>query len=220
MIRPTKFNLIYHVTPMGNYKWNLELLRERLHVFNGKKIAAVAQGPGLDDIRIVQSLLPDVECAPFDNNPKLRETATLKPLLNSVFSTAREEATFYAHTKGVTHTDNEAITKWTLALYQKNLDNMEHIAALLEDYPVVGAFKRYGVFSNFPPGSKWHYSGTFFWFRNRELVHRPSWQIVPKHKYGAEAYPSLIFTAAEAGVSFCDNAKDLYNLRYVNRIIR
>lgn len=219
-MRPKTFNLIYHVTPMGSYRWNLELLRERLHIFNGKKIAAVAQGPGLDDIRTVQSLLPGVECAPFDNSPEYRETATLKPLLNAVFSTNREEATFYAHTKGVTRPNDEAVTKWTLALYQKNLDDMEHITDLLEKYPVVGAFKRYGVFSNFPLGSKWHYSGTFFWFRNRDLVHRPAWRMVPKHKYGAEAYLSLIFSPTEAGVSFCDNAKDLYNLRYVNRIIR
>lgn len=212
-------NLIYHVTPMGNWLWNVNLLKNYINVFNGRKIAAVVQGKGLLDISFVKKQLPDFEIIPVENSLFLRETVTLKPLLQKLStSNGKQDITLYGHTKGVTHFDNKAVTLWTENCYKLNLEKPDLIESWLKDYPAVGAFKRYGKFPHFPKDSFWHYSGTFYWFRNEDLFKR-KWQKIVLTRYGAEAYPSLMFKSSEAKCIYYDDVKDLYNLKYITRLL-
>lgn len=226
-----KKNLIYHVTPFGNYLWNLDQLAKRIHLFNGVKLIAVAQGnlkdgTPLTPLSEVKQHLPlGVTAFPVENDINLRETASLLPLLERLHDSApgADNITFYAHTKGTSRQDEhfkmkEAIRLWTEIMYGQLLDNISGVEAHLEKAPCVGCFKRYGRFGHFPRTSKWHYSGTFFWFRNRDLFLR-SWRDVPRMRYGAEGYLSTLFGPEESACIFGEGVTDLYNVQYLRRVM-
>lgn len=223
-------NLIYHVTPMGNWKENIRQLLHRFTVFNGVKIIAIAQGDLLQPIENVKAAFeryPEVKFITVKNDSLLRETASFLPLLtelkNTVFDTYDKSVnvTFYGHTKGVTHTSNRAIKLWTRGCYIFNLDNIPEVERQLSWFPIVGSFKRYIHHIKFPPGSRdWHYSGTFFWFKNHEVFNR-DWQgSLKPHRYGVEAWPSFLFKPTEGGVLFGDGIGDMYDLRYVRDLYK
>ena len=222
---PTR-NLIYHITPMGNWRWNLaHILKDRIwELFTGKKAFAVAQGPGLEPLLNVVEFMegmidlesPDVTIEKIGNHPVLRETHSFPMLL--LRASEWTGYTFYGHTKGVTRGDDPAVKLWTEALYHFNLDNFP--AELLEQYPVVGAIKRHGTFPNFPRSSRWHYSGTFFWFRNEDLFSKLNWTEVPQTRYGAEAYLSMLFPLDQAGCIAGDKFGDPYKLNIMKDFLR
>lgn len=218
-----KRNLIYHVTPMANYRWNIYQLQKRLHLFDeGKIFIAVAQGPGLDPIKTVRRLFPPhVELFPIDNHKTLRETVSFPSLLERASKLPKDEITFYAHTKGITHGGDPAVTLWTSALYFFNLDLIQQVEQMFQkkDLAMVGSLARHGIFDNFPKESKWHYAGTFFWFKNGKIFSQRKWAEVPKMKYGTEAWPSLVSKfKKDAGVLFGPGVGDLYNYPYLKQI--
>lgn len=219
-------NLIYHVTPTGNWKFNIDLLREHWDLFNGKRIIAVVEDKSFDsNAKSVKQYLPPGDCEILlcQNDKDLRESATLLDLLLTVHSFKPEEYTCYAHTKGVTHQakkTKDAVMLWTHALYSYNMARYADVHALLQIYPVVGSFAKYGKFKHFPKGSTWHYSGTFYWFRNRDLFRRDWYgDHIPIERYTAEAYPGLMFGADEMGVVAFNNVKNLYDYRYLNDLL-
>jgi hypothetical protein len=222
-------NLIYHISPYANYRWNLEQLKRRWKVFNGSKVIAIVVGAGRDkqggefifeSPEKVKELLPkDVEYLILPNNPNIRETATLLPLLKSISSTEKNSITFYGHTKGVTRGNHPGVKLWTELMYRFCLDHYIKVEQLLEFYFTVGCFKRYGQFKNLDQRSFWHYSGTFFWFKNAELFSR-DWQDVPQTKYGTESYLSIHFKNEEAACIFGDYAKSCYNYQYLQQLLR
>lgn len=213
-----KRNLIYHITPMANYLENIRLLNIYLDVFDGVRLATVAQGPGLRPLGEVAKQLPSVTLISVRNDRTIRETAAFPLLLDKLNKIADPDSvTFFGHTKGVTR-NNPAVNIWTEQLYRKNLENLSRTMQLLEKYPVVGSFKRKGRFLNMPRLSTWHYSGTFFWFRNRDLFAKPNWKNVPKTRYGTEAYLSLLFSEKEAGCIFGDAFGDGYDIKTWNKL--
>lgn len=216
-----KFNLIYHITPTANYRWNIEQLVKRWDLFTGNKLFAIARGDGFDKLENVLALFPEpIDYILVDNHPELRETHSLAALLLRASLWDKGDATFYAHTKGITRGGDLAVQLWTEAMYHFNLDYPERLNNLLDKFPIVGCCKRKGKFSHFPKESTWHYSGTFYWFRNRDLFGRKNWIAVPQGRYGAEAYPSVIFKEDEAGALFGDGFKNGYDLRYMNTLLQ
>jgi hypothetical protein len=228
----TPRHLIYHVTPIGNWGWNLNQLLKRQTVFNGVKLIAIAQGKTKDGKELlnwqqVRKHIPlDIQCVPVENDPVLRETASLPELLRRLHAKAPSTGiTFYAHTKGTSRGDappkmQEAIRLWTEIMYSQCLDRVNDVEKILETHTCCGAFKRYGRFGHFPRTSHWHYSGTFFWFRNKDLFEHPNWQSVPRSRYGAEAYLSTLFNEVESGCIFGDGITDLYNVNYLRRVLQ
>lgn len=224
-------HLIYHCTPIGNWQWNLGELVKRLHVFSGVKLVAIAQGKlddgtELMDWQEVRRHLPVfVKCGPVDNDTVLRETASLEFLLTKLRNMGGKDGmTFYGHTKGTSRGGSppkmqEAIRLWTEIMYSQCLDRLPDVDKILEDHVCCGAFKRYGRFGHFPRTSHWHYSGTFFWFRNKDLYAHPDWQNIPRSRYGAEAYLSTLFKENLAGCIFGDGVTDLYNPNYLKRVL-
>ena len=214
-------HLLYHVTPIGNFRWNLDQLRKRWGVFTGKKFIAVAQGKGLLHIRYVKELLPpDCEVFAVENNTDIRETASFPVLLKKLHEVANLSGiTFYGHTKGVSHGETDSTIKlWTSALYYFNLDRMDLVERVLREYKVAGALVRYGEFAGFPRESRWHYAGTFFWFKNLELFSR-NWKKILPTRYGVEGYLSTLFSEDEAGIIFGNKIGDPYNYDVLQRLL-
>lgn len=216
-------NLLYHITPMGAYRWNIAQLQKRLHIFDGQCFIAVAQGKGFDPIEKVRRMFPShVMLFPVPNDKELRETASFPLLLDQIEKTSSDDITFYGHTKGVTHGSDPAVKLWTEALYYLNLDLIKQVEELFQkqDASMVGSLVRHGVFEHMPAKSKWHYSGTFFWFKNDKLFAKKNWKEVPKLKYGVEGWPSLVCKfGKEAQVVFGPTITDLYKMSYLTRIL-
>lgn len=213
-------NLIYHVTPIANYKWNIEQLVKRWDVFTGTKVIAIAVAKEFDSIDDVTKLFPkDAKFFPVLNHPELRETHSLATLLLEASKFDRAGTTFYAHTKGVTRGDDPAVTAWTDAMYHYNLDDIQKVDKQLQQYAITGCCKRRGKFANFPRLSTWHYSGTFFWFRNKDLFDK-NWTAVPQIRYGAEAYLSLLFKDLEAGCLWADKFHNGYDWNYIKALVQ
>lgn len=81
----------------------------------------------------------------------------------------------------------------------------EPVLANSLNFPIVGWLKYEGPAPGyFPAWSKWHYVGTFFWFRAADVFNRAWWYITPA-RYGAEAYPSSLFESKHAAAGFTVN---------------
>lgn len=212
--RVVKRNLIYHVAPFDNamLDLNLRMLARYQDVFNHKRVIHVAQGDGLLSVADFCARarrhgldldLMDLRTSP--NDPVLCETPAFRNiLLPAVSSLEEDEITFYGHAKGVTRPQQVECAKWTEFLYRYNLSDMAGVEKVLRKYACAGIFKVSRPIA--PVRVAWHYSGTFFWFKNSKLFSR-DWQKIEMSRYGVESYPATQFASREA----CCLA---YKLRY------
>lgn len=219
-------NLIYHVCPLReNTLWrrNVQQLVRRWDVFNGRRIVAVAYDrdnqlwPLKEVVREFGGV--DAEWLPLPNDRVLREVASFVPLLCAVQNTRRNEATFYAHTKGnstaESHEGNQNVTgrirgakRWRNAMYHHLLDRADECMQKLREFPCVGTCQaRWREGQRFMYPSRlfhgwWMFCGTFFWFRNDKVFGHPRWRAIPMDRYGAEAWLGDLFTADQAHSMF------------------
>jgi PAS domain-containing protein len=223
----TKRNLLYHVTPFAsNDIWlrNVRQLVNRLDLFNGRRLIAVATGEGLaspDEVRAAFGQ-HEVEILPHPNSRELRENATFLKLLEQITSTDPTEATFYAHAKGVAkdiHCSGDPLGSryWRNAMYHELLDGWERVAELLEEYPVVGSHRRHHphhptIYPDGQSSSDWHFGGTFFWFRHRDVFATDRWREVWQPTgWGAEAWVGRMFSFDQSACVAYDGLEDAYN---------
>ncbi|MDE2426772.1 MAG: hypothetical protein KGO96_12795 [Elusimicrobia bacterium] len=220
-------HLMFHLWPVagfGAWQWNCDRLKSNAHLFNGRRIVAIAVSPETDDAETVKGYLRDFtdEFIILANNQKLREVVTWIPMLERLEKyQSDQDVTFTCHGKCVRHrVSNDAhgstIFRWTDAMYETCL-NWSAARSLLERHATAGSFRREGNPERGGWGP-WHYSGTFFWFRNRDSFRR-NWRYVPQRFYGTEAWPGLMFRPEEAGVICCDDVQDLYKIDYWEREI-
>ena len=99
-------NLIFHVAPFRKSEgWlrNLRQIIRRIDLFNGRRVAAIVHGEEMVESSCVTSVLGEYgfEYVFKPNSRRLRERQTFSELMQAVESTDPEEATFYAHSKGV-----------------------------------------------------------------------------------------------------------------------
>lgn len=209
VIRPeiTVRNLIYHVCPVGDWRENVDRVIQYQDAFNGRRIVAVAQGEGLEPIGDVEPCLRplDAELWVLPNDRELREVATFLPLLIAIQNTEPNEATFYGHTKGNTTADSmEGARLWREVMYHELLRNWLPCMEELRTHSVVGTHKYLWPphARPFPtelcPIHRWMCCGTFWWFRHDAAFTHPAWRKVPMDRYGAEAWPSMLFPHTEA----------------------
>lgn len=225
LFRPARRHLLYHVLPVaGNGTWqrNIDQIKARLPLFNGRKIIAVctdSDGPiRLDNPAAVAEMLRDTDCEFIyePNSRPLREVQTWRPLWAHLEKFAdTDDVVFYAHAKGVTRPVNPGVTvhEWTRMAYASLLDFWPAVEESLGYFPVTGSFKKVGF--GFP-GSKsaWHYSGSFFWSRCREVFLDGRWKAIDGREWGNEAWPGLHFSAEQAGCIFKAGtvpSLDMYN---------
>ena len=84
-------------------------------------------------------------------------------------------------------------------------------------HATAGAFRKFGNPQRNGWGL-WHYSGSLYWFRNRDAFRR-NWRYVPERFYGTEAWPGIMFAPDESACVVCDDVGDLYNLDYFEKHI-
>lgn len=223
----TRRNLLYQLTPFASndiWQRNVRQVVKRLDLFNGRRVISVATGDGLaapDEVRAAFGK-HDVEIVPHPNSRELRENATFLKLLEQVASTDPAEATFYAHAKGVAKDilcsgDPLGSRYWRNAMYHELLDDWERIAELLEEYPVVGTHRRYHaeqptIYPDGQSSSDWHFAGTFFWFRNRDVFASDRWREVWQPTgWGAEAWVGRMFPFDRSACVAYDGLVEHYN---------
>ena len=204
----SRLNLIYHVYPdADNDVWlrNVQQLRRRLGVFNGRKLMAIATGPGLacpDQVRAAVAW-PDVEYLPVPNDPEIGEVASFSKLLASVRSKDPREASFYAHTKGASNRrhDPKAIETWRDMMYAHLLGDLDRVKESLRRFACVGCLKKVHpyvcAFPSQVPWAHWHFCGTFFWFRHDRVFSDARWSCVPYDYWGAEMWLGGFLDASE-----------------------
>jgi phosphopantetheinyl transferase (holo-ACP synthase) len=203
-------NLLFHACPKDNEMlyFNIRYLSKYFHLFNGKKVFNVAYGKdmmSLDDFKsILEKHNINTEQIIFTtskNTNSLRERpAFFKNLLPKVKSLNENEITFFCHTKGVSYKSFQVPKTWARLMYEYNLNDINKIERILNKYPCCGPCC--GILKKGPSSwcgyhVPWHFSGTFFWFRNKSLFSK-DWQHTRPGKHGVETYLSTHFSTKEA----------------------
>lgn len=208
--RPMVRNLIYHVYPVAtNEEWQLNVreLARYWNLFNGRKIVGIVVDDETLDAEAVKSAFPPdpaIEWLVQPNVPDSGEVITWLPAMKQLESLNPDEATFYAHAKGVTHTIEKdgpvklnSVRRWRNYLYRANLGLEPNcLDNALRSTTVLGALRCDKKFRPEPgrPPALWHFVGTFFWInhgrffayrealtigRSRWAIERHAGEIVP-----------------------------------------
>lgn len=222
---PLERHLLCHVYPRtAGQKWRrtAEHLCARKELFNGRRVIAVARDHECDSVADVREAFAplDAEFLEFDNHPDLGEVATFVPLLAHVADPTPGVLTCYCHAKGSSWPEaHHPAHEWADAMFAACLDYPELIRGLLSSAVFAGAFRRGGRLA--ATVATWHYSGTFFWFRNDVVFGQGKpWEHVEQTWGGTEAWPSLQIPKAQSACLFLDDAGDLYDPKYWETTVR
>jgi hypothetical protein len=218
-------NLICHMYPRtAGQKWRrtVEHLAARALLFNGRRIVAIARDQECDPAADVRDAFWragfDAEFLEVPNDNVVGEVATFPEMLARVASTDPGAITFYCHSKGSTwpqasHSSHE----WADVMFAANLDYPELVARALSTAAFAGAFRSDRALHSAP----WHYSGTFFWFRNDVVFAGGRWRAVDQKYGGIEAWPGLQCPAVDQSAClFLDHCPDLYQPEIWETIVR
>lgn len=232
-------HLLFHIYPVsqnGAWQRNVSRLCERLRLFNGKMIVAIALDPltgrkpdpvgphppdrarhiaPCDSAETVMQAFGEwrdkIDFMVFENDPHLREGVSFVPMLDKLTSEPGQ-CFLYAQAKGTTRRPGHIATMWNEAQFVVYMDYVALVMEQLKKYPVTGAFKKLG------PGwrpeqakSDWHYSGSWFWCRNADLFAR-DWRTMDSFWSTIEPFPSQKFLASEAGCLFLEGKVPILNL--------
>jgi len=215
-VSPTR-HLLFHIMPLaGEHEWcwkkHVKNICDSLSQFNGKRIVSIATPGGGDrkpyscpDDVIKEFELhgaTDIDFMLFRNKKSLREVVSFLPMLQKVQSLNPSEVVFYGHCKGITHKQDSMCHVWSDAMYETVLNNWQQVELALQHYGIAGSFKSYGEFKR-KNNHRWHYSGTFYWFRSASAFAR-NWQDVEQFFFGVESWPGLLFKPQEAACLFWD----------------
>lgn len=192
-------NLLFYLYPMRGtiWTWHIDQLLRYRDAWNGKKVVILATSHETEKEESVRERLAPLgaEILVRPNRTYLSEAAYFVEGLSRMESLDPNEATFYAHAKGVTRRDPqlEWIRKWCEAMWILLCAHPEAIDRKLARHAAVGCFRLAMNHS----GSPWHYSGTFFWLRHDAIFSR-AWRDVIQEKHGVEAYPGRHLRFEEA----------------------
>jgi len=224
-------HLTYHMCPFANastaWRWNLEQLRQRWHLFNGLKLLGINHDEDtvtpdelLDYCRSIGLEWDRVVIRP--NSRGLGEVMTWVPsleLLSPEFA-AENEIVFSAHAKGVKYGGAETppvIRDWSALMYSGNLDDWGIVQRSLEWFIATGIMRaqypekplcRYG----------WYYSGGFWWWRLADVGRGP-WDQVAQWYAGRELWIGHQCDTSESDCLFLDNTRSPYLPAYWKAVI-
>jgi hypothetical protein len=213
---PVSRSLMYFAWPRGCWKEVTRGILERGHLFE-HAIAAVAYDHSQDVRNFEQEFGNHFdEILPVANIKELREVVGWLPCLQRLVRDDPNAVIFAAHAKGVTHPNNPVIRRWTHEMTEINLDYWPAVEQAFQSHAMVGAFRRKGTFPVVAHTSGaqseyelWHYSGTFYWMRSKDLFHR-DWRKMDWKWYGAESYPGVQYSAEQCACLVGDWCGDLY----------
>lgn len=218
-------NLIYQICPLAcNSIWefNVDILLRYIDIFNGRLLITIKTGKHMVKPELVTEKFknyPHAEFIIIDNDTHPNEAYGFYTCLEKLAATAKNESTFYAHSKGVSPKylpeDYINLNQWTEALYTHNLKDSGRIDELLQQYRAIGCFKRNRYFKNI--NSDWHYSGTFFWFRHDAVFENQQWNDSSNTAYYAvEGFLGRLIDSRSAYCIYGENPGDLYLYRDSN----
>lgn len=203
-----------------SWQWNLGELASRWTMFNGKKILAVVSDERSHPVEVVVEYARSLGME-FDNvlsmrnEPRRREVVTWIPMIELLHpeTAGANEVVFACHAKGAQHAAaGSHMRSWADLMYKACLDYWPATEAMLSQYMAAGAFRRFGTFAT-PGNKKWHYSGTFFWWRLAEIGRR-DWRHVDQQFFGSESWIGHQCYRNETGCLFHDDTHDLYQPDY------
>lgn len=222
---PTK-NLVYHIYPLksGRDRWkrNLDQLLQRIDIFDGRRIVAIAVDNKSDSHETVRQYLGNAvhEYLIYNNSITKGELTSFIPLISQLETNDPNQITFRAHAKGVSQkTDRDRrrttphLMDWADMLYSANLDAMDLVYDQLTDHAMTGACRKFNQFPTQP--GRCSYSGSFYWFRDC-YVYARNWREVFDRRFGVEEWPARMFEARETSCLFLDNTSSMYNTTYWN----
>lgn len=205
-------HLLFHLYPLRDsfWRWHVEMLQQLAtrEVFNGRRILALVLDEQTEDSTVVRGelagLFDDIFELPNDTN--IREVVTFEPLFSCVQSLDPREATLYAHGKGVfrLREHRPTVKRWTEVLYETCMGGWKEAQELLRTRPLAGPFFKLGAAWSPHSLADWHYSGSWMWFRNRDVFSR-DWRRIDQFGYGIETWPALHFAPEEAGRLFYES---------------
>ncbi len=222
-------NLLYHVCPFAAstaWRKNVAQVMKRIDLFNGRRCVAISTGEGMADPAEVRAAFGGSGVIHHfierPNSKTERERATFLPLLELVESIDPTEATFYAHAKGVATVGNaEGVMFWRNLMYHALLDDVELVRRSLAEFPTVGTHRknRNVVYPDGIATSPWHFSGTYFWFRNADVFSRGWREALQPSGWGVEAWPGRMFAVEESACLAMENPVNPYDpATYTTRI--
>jgi len=218
LVNPTK-HLIYHIYPVsgnGWWEWNVAQLLERIELFDGVRSVAIMtprkRGLALDSVEQVQKLFEGHRIDNWiikQNNPNKREQISHAELLETL-PHGEQEITFSGHAKGIRNESLEtyagSVQHWTRIMYRVCLDDLPSVESALEDFLFAGSFRRYNTMAC----KGWHYSGSFYWFRNDPKLFESG--LVSGRWWATESWPGDVCEHHEAACLFGEGVNDLYSV--------
>lgn len=214
-------HLVMHVYPVkgnGVWQWNLDQVMKHADLFNGLRIVSIVTDYKTESAAEVRQHLVGFadEVLEFPNQTQLGEVVSFAPMVQQLLKhDSPTDVTFYCHTKGVTRNKAPAIRSWASAMYETCL-HWPAVQPLLESHAMAGSFRRYAHVGR--DWGDWHYSGTFWWFRNADVFTR-DWTRIPQRRVGIEAWPSRMFRENEVGCIFLDRTGGLYDPEYWEKLV-
>lgn len=200
-----KRHLTYFVYPRSSndmWRWNCNQLRERIELFNGHRVILIATDETTDTAEDVRRYLSiDAEYLERPNHRTLHEAAWWPTQLDAVAPyCGAGDVVFSAHAKGISK-PREPVRLWAQTMYEACLDFWPLVAEALQTHTTAGPFRRRGVTPQMP-GSSWHYSGTFFWWRAGDMMSRAGWNNPASTKWAQEGWPGRLTELAESACLF------------------
>lgn len=214
-LRACRRHLTYHIWPTrqhDEWRWNIEQLVSRWPLFNGRKVLGLVYDYRSHFPDEVLSYCGSVGIE-WDkviirrNTAKLGEVKTWRERLAALrpeLATERD-VVFAAHAKGVRHAAG-VMRPWVSTMLEACLDDWPTVREQLEWHTMTGCFLQPR------DGHRWHYSGSFFWFRWGDIARR-NWSSIEGHYSGTETWPWLMCHRNEVGCLYGHNCGDLYTLQ-------
>lgn len=207
-------NLHYFIYPKyeDSVDYHIEELQRSIHIFNGKKICCVAIDQNtLQDKYVLKLEYLFDEVYYVQNNSETRESAGFIETLKKLRSKDPNQAICFAHAKGQQiHTKTSPLIRlWSETMYETCVRNWSEVQKAMEDgHPVVGSFKSFAGFRT--TKYQWHYSGSFWWARSKEIFSNKNWQQMCNQWWAAESYVGRHYTREEGYCLFGHNVGSLY----------
>lgn len=218
-------NLLYNCCAFewsNEWRLNVEKLNAYAEVFSGRRIVIIRYGQNiLPPADVKKAFGFDAEFIEMQNDPVHREASGFVDALGLLESLDANEATFYAHTKGVSYRSGQfygtvdernmkPIRGWRDSMYEVCLGDIERVDRVLRERACCGCFLR-------PFGSSWAFHGTFFWVRHDRLF-SANWRSMPGPQDGGiELYPGSLFPVEDAGCLYDDPGRLLYRADHTFR---
>jgi hypothetical protein len=99
-------------------------------------------------------------------------------------------------------------------MYAVCLDDWETVRGQLEQFAMTGPFRKLKKLN----GSRWYYSGSFYWYEHIRFYQR-DWRDIEPRRTGVESLPGRLFDENEVGCLHGDDCGSLYHHTYmVNKV--